>query len=155
MSLILAAALALAVNSRQASPQAWTWTLYEGDGPLVLANEVPDTTELRATLQCSPQTNVVEVTVYEDALPARQETAPTVPPPNFARLTSGAASTTSETRIARGGRLAVTLRTDHPVFATFVGNGDLTLMSGDRAQVIRVERQHLAKLRRFADRCAG
>jgi hypothetical protein len=154
MSLLLAAALALAVNGRQ-TPPAWTWTLYEGDGPVVLANEVPDTASLRATLQCDPRSSVIDITVYEETQPASQASPAAASPSNFARLTSGSASATSETRMSRGGRLAVTLRTDHPVFASFVGSGDLTVMAGDRTRTVKVERPHLAKLRRFADRCAG
>lgn len=164
MSLLLAAALALAVNGRQATP-TWTWTLYEGEGPLVLANEVPDTASLRATLQCDPRSNVVDITVYADA-PAgptpqpqlqgqAQTAAPSPLPPAFARLTSGQATGTSQMRASRGSRQAFTLRTDHPVFAAFLGSGDLAVQSGDRTSTIKVERPHLAKLRRFADRCAG
>ncbi|WP_395942437.1 hypothetical protein [Brevundimonas sp.] len=155
MSLLLAAALALALNGRQTPPASWTWTLYEGDGPVVLANEVPDTANLRATLQCDPRSSVIDITVYEEAPPASQTPAEAAPPAGFARLTSGSASATSEMRASRAGRLAVTLRTDHPVFTSFVGGGDLTLMAGDRTRTIKVERPHLAKLRRFADRCAG
>lgn len=150
MSLLLAAALALAVTGRQATPaQAWTWTLYEGEGPVVLANEVPDTASLRATLQCDPRSSVVEITVYGEGA------ASAAPQTGFARLTSGGATAASEARLGRGGRLTVTLRTDHPLFATFVGSGDMAVVAGDRSDAIKVERPHLAKLRRFADRCAG
>lgn len=58
-------------------------------------------------------------------------------------------------RASRGGRQAFTLRTDHPVFAAFLGSGDLAIQSGNRTSSIKVERPHLAKLHRFADRCAG
>lgn len=152
MNIILAAALALAIQAAgpQAAPSApsWTWTLYEGEGPVVLANEVPDTPNLRATLQCDAQSSLVDITVYETG-------ARSTPQPGFARLTSGAASAASAARIGREGRLEVTLRTDHPLFAAFVGSGDMTIMTGDRTRTIKVERPHLAKLRRFADRCAG
>ncbi|MBJ7318035.1 MAG: hypothetical protein JHC96_04470 [Brevundimonas sp.] len=131
-------------------PLAWTWTLYESEGPVVLANEVTDTPALRATLQCAPRSNVATVTLYDTDARSAPETQP-----GFARLTSGAASTTSAARIGRGGRLEVTLRTDHPLFAAFVGSGDMAIMTGDRTGAVKVERPHLAKLRRFADRCAG
>lgn len=154
MNLIITAALALVAQTAgspaaqaQAAP-AWTWTLYDGGGPVVLANEIPDTPRLRATLQCDPGASVVDITLYE----ARAEPLPRA---GFARLTSGAASATSEASIGRGGRLEVALRTDHPLFAAFVGSGDLAIMAGERSGAIKVERPHLAKLRRFADRCSG
>jgi len=149
MNLILAAALALGAQAAgpQATP-AWTWTLYEGDGPVVLANEIPDTPNLRATLQCDAQSSLVDITIYD----AHAEPTPRS---GFARLTSGAASATSEARIGRGGRVEVTLRTDHPLFAAFVGSGDISIMTGERTGAVKVERPHLAKLRRFADRCSG
>jgi hypothetical protein len=49
----------------------------------------------------------------------------------------------------------VTVRTDHPLFAAFVGSGDLTIQTGDRTDRVAIPRAHLAKLRRLADRCAG
>jgi hypothetical protein len=152
MSFILSAALALALQASgpQATPTpAWTWTLYEGDGPMVFANERPDTPDLKATLQCAPGSSVVDVTVYD--LDDRRSP----PQSSFARLTSGAVSATSEVRVDRGGRVKITLRTDHPLFAAFVGSGDMTVLTGDHALAVKVERPHLAKLRRFADRCAG
>jgi hypothetical protein len=141
---------AQAAGSQVPAPQsgpAWTWTLYEGGGPVVLANEIPDTPRLRVTLQCDPPGGLVDITVYD------VQAEPT-PRSSFARLTSGVASTTSEARIGRGGRLEVVLRTDHPLFAAFVGSGDLSIMAGETGGVIKVERSHLAKLRRFADRCS-
>jgi hypothetical protein len=153
MNLVLLAALTAGLQAAGPSgspPLAWTWTLYEGEGPVVLANEVTDTPSLRATLQCAPQSNVATVTLYDTNAKSTPEAQP-----GFARLTSGAASTTSAARIGRGGRLEVTLRTDHPLFAAFVGSGDMAIMTGDRAGAVKVERPHLAKLRRFADRCAG
>lgn len=149
---ILSAVLALALqaSTAQASPpSAWTWTLYEGEGPLVLANELPDTPSLKATLQCDPGSSVVEIAVYEPA--GRRASVPS----GFARLTSGPVSTASEARVGRGGRLEFALRTDHPLFAAFVGSGDMTVMTGDQSMSVKVDRPHLAKLRRFADRCAG
>ena len=43
----------------------------------------------------------------------------------------------------------------HPLFAAFVGSGDLTIQTGDRTDRVAIPRAHLAKLRRLADRCAG
>lgn len=185
MSLQTAVALATALSAAQTAPSAgWTWMLYEGDGPIVLANEVPDTADLRATLQCDARSSVVDITLYpstsrrsppaerpsRQSAPGRmaavspqgqtgQNQAPpaqqTEPSPDFARLTSGQASTTSELHASRSGRTAVTLRTDHPVFASFVGNGALEVQTSSGESLVKVERPHLAKLRRFADRCAG
>jgi hypothetical protein len=152
MSFILSAVLALSLQAhapQTTSPSAWTWTLYEGEGPIVLANELPDTPDLKATLECAPGSSVVDVAVYEPG--GRRSPAP----PGFARLTSGAVTTTSEARVGRGGRVEITLRTDHPLFAAFVGSGDMSVMAGDRTLTVKVDRVHLAKLRRFADRCAG
>ena len=142
MMLILSAVMAVAL---QAAPTAaWTWSLYEGDGPLVLANEVPDTANLRATLQCQPGSGAVSVAVYaEDAKSG------------FARITAGGATATSEARVGRGGKLETAVPVDHPAFSAFVATGRMTVAVGDAADTITVERAHLAKLRRFADRCAG
>ena len=62
-----------------ASTEAWTWTLYQGDGPTVLANEIPDTPRLKSTLECANGTGVARVTLYNSALAA-----------GFATLTAGA-----------------------------------------------------------------
>lgn len=142
MMLILSAVMAVAL---QAEPTAgWTWSLYEGDGPLVLANEIPDTAELRATLQCQPGSGAVSVAVYaEDAKSG------------FARITAGGATATSEARVGRGGKLETAVPVDHPAFSAFVATGRMTVAVGDAADTITVERPYLAKLRRFADRCAG
>ena len=142
MMLILSAVMAVAM---QAAPTAgWTWSLYEGDGPLVLANEIPDTAELRATLQCQPGSGAVSVAVYGDDATA-----------GFARITAGGVTATSEARIGRGGKLETAIPVDHPAFSAFVADGRMTITVGDSADTITVERPHLAKLRRFADRCAG
>lgn len=142
MMLILSAVMAVAL---QAAPTTgWTWSLYEGDGPLVLANEIPDTAELRATLQCQPGSGAVSVAVYGDDATA-----------GFARITAGGMTATSEARVGRGGKLETAVPVDHPAFSAFVATGRMTVAVGDAADTITVERPHLAKLRRFADRCAG
>ena len=142
MNLILYAALALALQS--ASAGGWTWSLYEGDGPLVLANDIPDTANLRATLQCQPGSGAVTVAVYGEN-----------PTAGFARITAGGASAASEARVGRGGKLETAIPVDHPAFSAFVADGRMTIAVGDDANRITVERPHLAKLRRFADLCAG
>lgn len=123
--------------------EGWTWTLYSGDGPLVLANEIPDTPRLRTTLECAPGSSVVRL-AFHDAPGAD----------GFAVIRSGGASAEVEAR-ARRGRLEATLRADHPVFAAFLASGRLTLALGDQATAIEIDRANLSKLRRFAELCTG
>lgn len=121
----------------------WTWSLYEGEGPLVLANEVPDTPQLRATLQCAPGTGVARIDLYGGKIGS-----------GFATLTSGSASATGETS-SGSDRQSVPLRTDHPVFGQFILNGSLDIAVGDRHQTVDIPAPHRAKLRRFAELCSG
>lgn len=144
MNLIVSAVLVLALQtSPAASAAGWTWTLYKGDGPLVLADEVPDTPQLRATLECEPGSGAVAISVYDTDAPS-----------GFARIASGDATATSEARANRG-KLETMLRADHPVFAAFLDNGRLTIAVGDQESRVTVAPRHRAKLRRFADHCAG
>lgn len=135
--------VALAAMSLQAGAAGWTWTLYEGDGPVVLANEVPDTPQLKSTFECAPGSGVARVAVYGGALGG-----------GFATLTAGSASATTQAEAGRG-KLNFAVRTDHPVFSQFVAAGDLTVSLGAQSQTIAVERPHLSKLRRFAELCGG
>lgn len=123
--------------------EGWTWTLYSGDGPLVLANEIPDTPRLRTTLECAPGSSIVRL-AFHDARGAD----------GFAVVRSGAASAEVEAR-ARRGRLEAVLRADHPVFAAFLASGRLTLTLGEQAEAIEIDRANLPKLRRFAELCTG
>lgn len=141
MNLLLTVLVAAAL---QAPPTAWTWTLYDGEGPLVLANETPDTPDLRATLQCERGAGAVTVSVYgQDARPG------------FARISAGDASTATETRRGRGDQLSFVVRVDHPVFAAFAATGVMTVAAGQDQSRVVVQPQHLSKLRRFTDLCAG
>lgn len=147
----VAASASLALSALTGSPSqvaAWTWTLYEGRGPIVLANEVPDTPQLRTTFECNAGSAVARLSVYGGPLTA-----------GFASVTSGsgpsAAQAQSQAEAGRGGRLSLAIRTDHPVFGQFVSNGELAVAVGDQRQTIEVEPAHLAKLRRFADLCSG
>ncbi|MEN5147596.1 hypothetical protein [Brevundimonas diminuta] len=123
--------------------EGWTWTLYSGDGPLVLANEIPDTPRLRTTLECTPGSSIARLTLHES--PGAD---------GFAAVRSGAASAEVETR-ARRGRLETALRADHPVFAAFLATGRLTLAIGDQTPSVEIDRANLPKLRRFAELCTG
>lgn len=137
--------IALLSATSQAAPAdgAWTWTLYEGDSAVVLANEIPDTANLRATLQCEPGSSVTSVTLYGGE-----------PASGMARLAAGDATAVVEASPARGGlRLAV--RTDHPAFAAFTTTGRLAVVVGEQRRTVDVASAHLAKLRRFAELCSG
>ena len=135
----------IAALATQASPEpAWTWTLYDDAAPVVLANEVPDTASLRATLECDPGTSVARVSLYGGAALT-----------GMARVTAGEASAVAEAETARAGESKLALRTDHPVFAAFTVDGRLWIAVGDDRRPVEVPAEHLAKLRRFAELCSG
>lgn len=146
MTLILAAIAALAMQGqgRTTPAAAWTWALYERD-TLTLANEVPDTGRLRVIFECEPGSSVAKLTLYGGAPSAN----------GYAQVHAGqSTATVAVTNGARGsGVLAV--RTDHPVFAAFTGSGQMTVRASDASVAVVVEADHLAKLRRFAELCAG
>ena len=135
----------LAFLAMQATPPepAWTWTLYADEARVALANEVPDTPNLRFTLECDPASGVARVTFYGGPAQA-----------GMARVTAGEASAVSESTAERG-TLKLALRTDHPVFAAFAADGRLAAAVGTQRRAIEVPRPHLAKLRRFTELCSG
>lgn len=137
--------LAAAALSAQIVPPAstWTWTLYADDAPVVLANEIPDTAHLRATLECDPGSSVARVTLYGVALTG------------MARVASGGAVAMAEAAPARGESTRLTLRTDHPAFAAFAADGRMSVVIGDHRRPIEVPAAHLAKLRRFSELCSA
>ena len=143
MIAVLVAAAALAGQSAP-SESGWTWTLYADAAPVVLAHEVPDSPNLRATFECERGSNVARLTLYGGAALA-----------GMARISAGQASAVGEAEAARGGGLKVALRTDHPVFAAFALDGRLAIVVGDQRRPLEVTSEHLAKLRRFAELCAG
>lgn len=121
----------------------WTWTLYEGQGPLVLAHEIPDTPRLRAVLECEPGAGVARLDLYGGGATG-----------GVATVASGdAAAQTESVGVADHRSLAV--RSDHPVFGQFVLTGRLSVTVAGRSQIVEVEPAHLAKLRRFAELCGG
>ncbi len=136
----------LAVLSAQSPPPeaAWTWTLYADAAPVVLANEVPDTVNLRFTLECDPGAGVARVTLYGGAGAS-----------GMARVTAGDASAVAEAEAGRMGGIKLALRADHPVFAAFAADGRMTVAVGEARRAVEVPRPHLAKLRRFAELCSG
>ena len=141
IALIVVAAL---VAQTPPPEPAWTWTLYDDAEPVVLANEIPDSAELRATLECDPGTNVARLTLYGGTTLD-----------GMARVTAGEASAVAEAAAARGGAVKLALRTDHPVFAAFTVDGRLAIVAGDQRRPVEVPATHLAKLRRFAELCSG
>ncbi|WGM31814.1 hypothetical protein [Brevundimonas sp. NIBR11] len=119
----------------------WTWTLYE-DGPVVLANEIPDTPQLRAILECQPGTGVARLDLF-GATGA-----------GIATIVSGTATATGQSE-ATADHQSVALRTDHPVFGQFLITGVLDVAVAGDHQAVAVPAGHLAKLRRFAELCSG
>ncbi len=121
----------------------WTWTLYEGDGPLVLAHEIPDTPRLRAVLECEPGAGVARLDLYDSGGSG-----------GIATVASG--DTTAQTEsVGVADHRSLALRADHPVFGQFVLTGQLAVTVAGRSQAVEVEAAHLAKLRRFAELCGG
>src|SRR5687767_10746758 len=106
---MIASFVSLALAATQAAPPetAWTWTLYADEARVALAHEVPDTANLRFTLECDPASGVARVTFYGAAAES-----------GMARVTAGEASAVTESTAERG-TLKLALRTDHPVFAAF------------------------------------
>lgn len=119
----------------------WTWTLYE-DGPLVLANEIPDTPQLKAILECQPGSGIARLDMFGPSNAG------------IAIIASGTA-TASGMSVSHTDHQSVALRTDHPVFGQFVVGGELDVAVAGQHQVITVPPAHLAKLRRFAELCSG
>lgn len=142
---MIAFLVAAALTAQTAAPEpVWTWALYADAAPVVLANEVTDTPNLRATLECDPGSSVARVTLYGGAALI-----------GMAQVTAGEASAVAEAGAARGGGVKLALRTDHPVFAAFTVDGRMAVAVGDQRRPVEVPAAHLAKLRRFAELCSG
>ena len=123
-------------------PQSsWTWTLYE-DRPLVLANEIPDTPQLKAILECDPGSGVARLDLFGQTRAG------------VAMIASGTATATGQSEAAADHQ-SVALRTDHPVFGQFLISGELDVAVAGAHQTVAVQPAHLAKLRRFAELCSG
>lgn len=148
MSIILTIAALIGATSLQAAPAhseaAWTWTLYADSAPIVLANEVPDTPNLRSTLECDPGSSVARLTLYQaDGLTGMM------------RLAAGESTAMTQSEAGRAGSVKLALRTDHPVFAAFATGGSLSMTAGETRRSLEIPAAHLAKLRRFAELCSG
>jgi|GWRWMinimDraft_5_1066013.scaffolds.fasta_scaffold107978_1 hypothetical protein len=63
--LIAALSLASALSPTLAFARpGWTWTLYEDRASLALANEIPDTRNLAAVLECTPGSGLARVSIF-------------------------------------------------------------------------------------------
>jgi len=142
--MILAIIAAVGALTSQGPRDGWTWTLYEDGRSLTLANEIPDTEHLRATLECDAGSGAATVRLYRFGEAAE-----------FSQLRAGRATAQSQSDPDPDGSLGVGLRIDHPVFAAFSSGGRLDVSSGGRAGAVAVGRGDLAKLRRFGELCAG
>lgn len=130
--------LTLMLQTQPAEP--WTWALYEGS-PIVLAEEVPDTPKLRTTLECVPHSAVARLSLYIDE-------------PSEGQVTVSAGNSSAVTQARREIDASVlAIRADHPVFTRFVAEGRMTIVIGGAERTVVVDRPHLPKLRRFAERC--
>lgn len=141
---MIAFLVALTLAGQVVSEPDWTWTLYADGAPVVLAHEIPDTPNLRATFECEPGSSVARLILYGG-----------VSLTGMARVNAGEASAVAEAQAARRGGVRLALRTDHPVFAAFALDGRLAIVVGDHLRPLEVPADHLAKLRRFAELCSG
>jgi len=147
-AIALAAMMLQATSPGNGATGGWVWTLYEGDAPLVFANEVPDTPRLRATFECTPGAGVVRVSVYGGAAGA-----------GIATLSSGdsTATTQAEARAAAedddASTLSFPVRTDHPLFTQILTTGMLRISVGGDDDAIEVQPPFQTALRRFGALC--
>lgn len=132
-----------AANATAASERAWTWSLYEDSGTVVLANDIPDTPDLKATLECEGASGAVRLTLYDSALTA-----------GYAQIGSGRMMAASEATAGRNGALNLAIRSEHPVFRGFVRSGRLPIAVNDKDHLVMVPSAYLPKLRQFAEQCA-
>lgn len=121
----------------------WTWSIYDADTTVVLANEIPDTPQLRATLECEVGSGVAKLALYGPGAAG------------MATLTAGGPTAATAAERAQGDRLEMALRTDHPVFQAMAAEGVLSVRIGDQTRTVQMTGQGLPLLRQFAQRCGG
>lgn len=138
--MIISSVAALAALSLQAG-SPWTWTLYDNEADVVLAQEVPDTDRLGATLECGRGSGRVALTLYGQAASG------------MAVLTAANASATAQAEAEPGGGTRLTTPTDHPVFRAFVGGTELKIAVAGATLGLVVPAEHLPKLRRLSELC--
>ena len=136
--------ISVSATPAYAQSAQWVWTLYADASPVVLAHEIPDTPQLKTTLECDPGSGRVRLSLYNNP---DLDSGPVT-------YRSGNASGAGEA-LSQRGRFSTTLPAGHPVFVTFLANGELQLARDDTVQTITIETAHLSKLRRFARACAA
>lgn len=134
-----------AVAAVAALQGGWVWSLYGGADPVVLAEEVPDTTQLRTTMECDRGSGVVRVSLYGAADPNGET-------PGFVTIRSARAEATSQMETARD-HVSFSLRTDHPVFAGLAVSGEASIEGLGATRAIAPGGEALPTLRRFAALC--
>lgn len=122
----------------------WVWALYADGEPIVLAQEIPDTPQLKTTLECEPRSGRVRLSLYDAA---DMGNGPV-------ELRSGPHTVTGEMQTVRL-RVSTSLPADHPVFVAFLANGEIKIAREEQVKTISIGPQHLPLLRRFAQACAG
>lgn len=142
--------MAFIMATQPSGSDGWTWSLYgagEG-GTVVLANEIPDTPRLSATLECDPGEGAARISVFG------AEGAAT----GYVSIRSGDAAAASQGEAVPDGdavRLTASLRMEHPVFAAFMASGELTLNQDGHDWPVRLDGRHRGLLADFAAACDG
>lgn len=136
MTSVLATAFAFTLAVQGGA--GWVWSLYDRDGGVALAREVPDSSQLSAVFECVPGSGTARLTVYGP-----------VARPDFVNLSAGEVSADAET--APGTDLAVRLQLDHPVLLALERGETLTVSAG--TEVISLPPPAAALLMRFRSVC--
>jgi len=156
--LMLTPAQANAQNGQHRSPQNaqqsgqqnsaqnlnWVWNLYADSNPVVLAQEIPDTPQLKTTLECETGSNRVRVVLYgRHTLNG-----------GTATLVSGNSRLVAEIS-PRPDNILTGLPADHPAFVSFTASGALRLEQNGESMDLVVQQPYLNLLRQFARLCAA
>lgn len=141
---VFAASTPFMVAGAAHAQAGWTWTLYPDANPVVLAQEIPDTPELKTTFECDNGTGRVRISLYD--LPQWSG--------GHATLRSGRQTAMTEIEASRH-LLRANISADHPVFMAFQANGQLVLSREAHSTTVTLEPEHLGKLRRFAELCTS
>lgn len=141
---LLAGLMLLTATPSMAQTRNWVWSLYPDGNPVVLAQEIPDTPDLKTTLECEPKGNRVRITLYG---PHRLNSGP-------ASITSGNRSTMGEITV-HPDSIQAGLPADHPAFVSFTASGALKLVQNGQAIDLTVEQPYLNILRHFARLCVA
>lgn len=140
----LAGLMMLTPDVSHSQSRQWVWSLYDDGDPVVLAQEIPDTPQLKTTLECETGSNRVRIVFYGSH--ALQNGA--------AMLHSGNRSAMGEISI-RPDSIRTGLPADHPAFVSFTASGALRLEQNGQGIDLTVEQPYLNLLRRFARLCSA